>query len=181
LVASTRTLLQVLLAIVVALALSVAQVQSQSLPTPTEGAGYLPAPLSQPSISTTAFDPALTNAGGTTNSAGTFNVVSLSRSSSHDFAADGAGTVQTTTFAAGAPVYGSQQVLAGTYNTNSGATTSLLSGTAAATNTGVDTGTTGSTGSDNAGGRLAPADVTQTLGLLAIVAVAMLAGAGVVL
>lgn len=39
-------------------------------------------PAVQSSVTTTAFNPGLTNAGGTTNSAGTFNVQSLARSSS---------------------------------------------------------------------------------------------------
>lgn len=41
----------------------------------------LPAP--QTSVASTDFNPGLTNAGGTTNSAGTFNVQSLARSSSY--------------------------------------------------------------------------------------------------
>lgn len=50
-------------------------------------------PAVQTSVTSTAFNPAIQNAGGTTNSAGTFNVQSLARSSS--FA--GAGDIPKTT------------------------------------------------------------------------------------
>jgi hypothetical protein len=64
----------------------------------------LPAP--QTSVTSTAFNPALTNAGGTTNSAGTFNVVSLARSSSYA----GAGQIQqTTSYVVSDPKFASAQ------------------------------------------------------------------------
>lgn len=44
---------------------------------------FFPAP--QTSVTSTAFNPDIQNAGGTTNSAGTFNVVSLSESGSYVF------------------------------------------------------------------------------------------------
>lgn len=44
---------------------------------------FKPAP--QTSVTSTAFNPNIQNAGGTTNSAGTFNVVSLSESGSYVF------------------------------------------------------------------------------------------------
>lgn len=52
-------------------------------------------PAPQTSVTSTAFNPNIQNAGGTTNAAGTFDVVSLARSSSHAF--DSA-LAQTTSF-----------------------------------------------------------------------------------
>ncbi|PWN23069.1 hypothetical protein BCV69DRAFT_280684 [Microstroma glucosiphilum] len=109
---------------VMTLAMLILNVEAQ-LPTPTEGAGYLPATLAQPSVTSTNFDPAIQNAGGTTNSAGTFDVVSLSRSSSY---AGDTPLAQTTTFQPSSASYLSAANGGMTYDTVSGATTNELTG-----------------------------------------------------
>ncbi|CEH14456.1 hypothetical protein CBOM_02301 [Ceraceosorus bombacis] len=63
-------------------------------------------PVTQPPYTGTVFDPAQTNAGGTTNSAGTFAVSSLAKSFSYSFDSN---IPQTSSFALSSVQFGSPQ------------------------------------------------------------------------
>lgn len=151
--------------------------RQQNLPTATEGAGYLPSPIAQPSVATTQFNPNIQNPGGTTNSAGTFDVVSLSRSSSFNFD-QGGSLAQTTTFQAGSPNFASQQGVAASYPAGqSSAGRQQAAGTSALPSlTGSSSASVIASGNDNSSpAKLLPSGIA--LPALAVV-VAAVAGAG---
>ncbi|CAO1620496.1 unnamed protein product [Parajaminaea phylloscopi] len=92
------------MSLVIATILLASVAAAQNIPTPTEGAGYLPAPIAQPSIG-----------GG----AGPFQVSSLARSSNYDFNQNTA-VQQTTTYAVPPASFAATSLAPGNYNTNSG-------------------------------------------------------------
>ncbi|CAO1626413.1 unnamed protein product [Sympodiomycopsis kandeliae] len=133
----------------------------QNVPTPTEGAGFLPSPIDQPSIG-----------GG----AGTFNVVSLARSSSYDFSQNN-GVQQTTTFQAPPPAFSTPEAVAASYP--AGESSSARRAAASATTPlpslkGTSTASVISNGNGNA----AVSDLTNHGVVLPLVAIVFAAGAG---